>query len=180
MELTRPAAIDVAFDYETVAGTATAGDDFVAASGTMVISAGETSGSVPVQIVDDDDEEYSEDFTVVLSDPQGAVLGNSAVVTVTIAANDLLPVTRVTFSVGPVENLIPESESATLSISSGVATIDWYEDPHELFAGQQFVYGDPAQDAYIVSCSSSGNHDVQPRGGGGGALPDATSSRLSR
>ena len=179
LNLDSPSTSDISVDYVAQPGTATEGDDFVAASGSVVISDGEVTGEIQIEIIDDPDAEYEESFTVVLQNPQGAVLGNSAVVTVTIAASDLAPVTRVTYSVGAVENIIPESESATLSISSGVATIDWSEDPHELFAGQQIVYGDPAQDAYIVSCSSvEETTTCSLAAAGGGAPPDATSQPI--
>ena len=51
--------------------SATAGEDYVAASGTLTISAGDTTGTVDVEITDDDliESALYEWFTVTLSNP---------------------------------------------------------------------------------------------------------------
>ena len=53
--------------YETGDGTATAGDDYVAASGTVAFGAGETRKTVEVEVLDDSHDEQSETmyFTVL-------------------------------------------------------------------------------------------------------------------
>ena len=74
-----------------VAGTATVGQDFVANS--VTVSWGDKDAEaklVEFQIVNDDDRESDESFSLQLSDPTGgAVVGPRAVQTVTIAANDV-------------------------------------------------------------------------------------------
>ncbi len=68
----------VKVDYDLVSGTAVAGEDFVAASGTITIEPGETTQQIVVSIIDDDLREPPPDetFTVVLSNPAAAILGN--------------------------------------------------------------------------------------------------------
>ncbi len=61
--------------WTTVDGTAVAGADFVAVSGTLVFAAGETSKTLQVILADDAVVETDETFTVRLSAPIGAVLG---------------------------------------------------------------------------------------------------------
>ncbi len=73
-----------------VAGTATAGSDFVADPVTVSWADQDWEAKlVEFEIVDDAIQEGSESFTIVLSDPTGgAVIGPYAVDTITIAAND--------------------------------------------------------------------------------------------
>ena len=59
----------VTVDYATANGTATAGTDYVATSGTLMFYPGETEMTVPVTILDDDVEDSGETFELVLSNP---------------------------------------------------------------------------------------------------------------
>lgn len=69
---------EVAVDYTTVEGTARAGEDYVAASGTLHFAAGETNKQIVIEILDDALAEGVEQFSLVLSNPTGGVsLGNS-------------------------------------------------------------------------------------------------------
>ena len=67
----------VTVDYATSNGTATAGSDYTAASGTLSFSAGETRKTLAVTISDDTESESDETFTVTLSNTSGADLGTS-------------------------------------------------------------------------------------------------------
>lgn len=57
----------VTVDYATSDGTADAGDDYTAKSGTLSFSAGTTSKTISVSIADDIENETDETFTVRLS-----------------------------------------------------------------------------------------------------------------
>jgi hypothetical protein len=70
------AATTVTVDWATVAGTATAGGDFEAGSGQLTFLAGETSKTIAVNIAGDTQIETDEAFTVGLSNPVNAVLGD--------------------------------------------------------------------------------------------------------
>ena len=68
-----PASVsDVTVDYATVDGTATAGVDYLATSGTLTIPAGQTSGTITVSVLGDLIPTPSETFTLSLSNPVGA------------------------------------------------------------------------------------------------------------
>ena len=67
----------VTVDYATSDGTADAGDDYTAKSGTLTFSAGTTSKTISVSIEDDIENESDETFTVTLSNASGADLGTS-------------------------------------------------------------------------------------------------------
>ena len=64
----------VTVDYATSDGSAEAGDDYTAASGTLSFAAGETSKAISVAIDDDIVNESDEAFTVTLANPSGADL----------------------------------------------------------------------------------------------------------
>ena len=64
----------VTVDYATSDGTATAGDDYVDTSGTLTFDAGQTFMFVRVPVVDDNEEDSGETFTLTLSSVTGASL----------------------------------------------------------------------------------------------------------
>lgn len=76
-------------DYSTVSGTAIAGSDFVAVSGTLVFPVGVSTLTITVPIIDDLIIEPNEQFTVNLFSPTGVLtLGSKPSVVITIIDND--------------------------------------------------------------------------------------------
>ena len=73
-----PAASDaVTVDYATSDGTATAGEDYAATSGTLTFAAGDTTKTISVPIVDDAADDGGETFTLSLGNASGAALGDA-------------------------------------------------------------------------------------------------------
>ena len=68
----------VTMAYETADGSATAGADYTAASGTLTFAAGATTATIEVAILDDTTAEETEIFTVTLSNPTGATLADAS------------------------------------------------------------------------------------------------------
>jgi hypothetical protein len=66
-QLARALDRTVAFDYRTEDGTATAGADYTAVSGSKTIAAGQMSTTIDVPIFGDTDVESDETFTLRLS-----------------------------------------------------------------------------------------------------------------
>src|SRR5207245_1035782 len=66
--------VPVTIGYATANDTATAGSDYQAATGTLTIPAGQTSGAVTVQVSGDRVAEPSETFFVNLSSPNYGVI----------------------------------------------------------------------------------------------------------
>lgn len=79
---------EVSVDYAVTASTATAGADFISATGSVTFADGETLKTVPVEIVGDTDLEGAEDLVVTLSN--GPVVSGEDVATVTIGDDDAL------------------------------------------------------------------------------------------
>jgi hypothetical protein len=92
--LSQPALVDVTVRYDTANFTATAATDYVAASGTLTIPAGQTSRSVTVAIRGDLLYEPTESFTVNLTNPTNALLADSQGIG-TIIDNDPRPTIRI-------------------------------------------------------------------------------------
>ena len=88
--LSRAASARVTVDYRTRDGSAQAGEDYEAASGTLTFSAGESSKTIEVAVLDDAHDEGEETFTLALSNASGAWL-EDAEATGTIENTDLMP-----------------------------------------------------------------------------------------
>lgn len=72
--LNAAAPIPVSVDYQTVDGTAVAGVDYEAVSGTLTFAPGETSQDILVNLLSTTNPAQSETFSVLLSNAVGAVL----------------------------------------------------------------------------------------------------------
>ncbi|NKC30697.1 Calx-beta domain-containing protein [Falsiroseomonas selenitidurans] len=75
--LSEAAAQNVVFRYATADGTARAGEDYLAASGSMTIAAGTTSRTVTVKVLGDRVTEADETLFLRLSDPVRGVLADA-------------------------------------------------------------------------------------------------------
>ena len=78
---------DLTLTY-TVGGTATAGSDYAALSGTVTVAKGATTATIPVTIVDDSVREDSETVVLKLTGNAGYKVASPGTHTLTIAAND--------------------------------------------------------------------------------------------
>ena len=75
--LSQTSTSTVTVNYATANGTATAGSDYVAQSGTLTFTAGQTSKTVTVAVNGDTSVEPNETFVVNLSAPVGATIADS-------------------------------------------------------------------------------------------------------
>ncbi|HEY0727870.1 MAG TPA: PQQ-dependent sugar dehydrogenase, partial [Pyrinomonadaceae bacterium] len=97
VSLSNPSSQNVSVNYATAGNTATSGNDFVAASGTATIAAGQLSTTINVTVNSDTIFEANETFFVNLTTPTNATIGdNQSVGTIndddsqpTISINDL-------------------------------------------------------------------------------------------
>ena len=74
--LSEAATGDVTVDYATADYSAAAGEDYAATSGTLAFAAGETEKTVSVALLHDGSVDDGETFTLTLSNPSGAVIGD--------------------------------------------------------------------------------------------------------
>jgi len=76
LSLSAPATTTSSVAWATVDGSATAGPDYVAASGIATFLAGQSQATVVVTLQNDSDYEGPETFSVVLSNPVGIVIAD--------------------------------------------------------------------------------------------------------
>ncbi|MYK90967.1 MAG: hypothetical protein F4026_02275, partial [Synechococcus sp. SB0669_bin_8] len=91
LHLHSPSDAAVSVDYGTRNGTATAGLDYTAASGTVTFAPGETRRTATVRVLEDVHDEGNETFELVLSNPFGGAVIADGVALVTIENTDPMP-----------------------------------------------------------------------------------------
>ncbi|MBX3458488.1 MAG: VCBS repeat-containing protein [Planctomycetes bacterium] len=116
-----PAAThSVTLNWTATAGTATNGDDFIAASGTLTFNPGQTSRTFNVTILDDTIDEADETVTLTLSNPSQALLGTSAAA-LFITDNDGEPTVRFSTAAQAVNEGAGTTVTIELSNASGLS-----------------------------------------------------------
>jgi hypothetical protein len=119
----------ITVDYTTSNGTATAGEDYTATTGTLTFLNGETGKLLSIPITNDSKDEPDETLTITLSNPTGgAQLVSPSSAVVTISDNDNPPTVSVNdlSIVEGNENLTPFTFTVSLSEASGFATsVNW-------------------------------------------------------
>ena len=142
VSLSHPSREPVTVDVRTSGGTATSGTDFEAVSQTLTMPA--NSGgreSLPVLIHDDQDPEPDETFTVTLTNPVGATLGD-ATATGTITDDGDTAETGVAVVSGPGDDAtyglgdtirvaVTFGEAVTVDITGGTPSLAIDMDPAE-------------------------------------------------
>jgi len=88
--LSGASAAPVTVAYATANGTATAGSDYAARSGTLTFAPGETTKTIRVPVTGDTQVEANETITLTLSSPAGATIADGSA-TGTIVNDDVLP-----------------------------------------------------------------------------------------
>src|SRR5262249_36379119 len=122
----------VTVQYATADGTASAGSDYQATSGTLTFAPGETSKTIAVSVIGDIIDESDETFSVNLSAPANAVLGNSQRIGTildddppppTLAVNDVSVTEGNSGSASPVFP-VPPSPPTSAPVTVNYATAD--------------------------------------------------------
>jgi fibronectin type 3 domain-containing protein len=130
IRLSEAAADDVTVQFATGSGSASAPTDFSATSGTLTIAAGQTTGTVSVEVNGDTTVEPNESFVVNLSNPTNAVLadnqGQATILTDDVPPGLTLSIAPAVFSegaggaaaTGTLLRTGPTSTSVTINLSS--------------------------------------------------------------
>ena len=121
-------------DYAATGGTAGSGEDYILTPGTLVFNPGESSGTISIEIIDDDIDEGGETIIVTLSNPTG---GSLELGTITQHTYTIVERTKVSFEAAsssgseadtpalvPVNLLYPASETVAVdyAVTGGTAT----------------------------------------------------------
>ncbi len=161
----------VSVNYATANGTATAGSDYSATSGTLAWPDGDTADKTfTVPILSDAVSEANESFTVTLSSPSGATLGTPATTTVTITNEVLLP----TIQFGAATYSVAENGgTATITAkrtggSAGAVSVNYATAAGSATAGSDYVVksgtlnwssGDVASKTFTVTIMDNSNSE---------------------
>lgn len=126
-------------NYTTTSGTATAGQDFTAASGVVTWADGDTADkTIAIAITQDSTVESLEKFTISLSNPVGNITAaGSAIITIT---DDDTPVTITTQPVGA---SLTEGQALTLTgagTSPTAMTYQWYRNNQPIPSANSTTY----------------------------------------
>ena len=139
--LDRPSASTVSMNYATVNGSAVAGSDYLATSGSISFAAGETAKTIKIGIVNDTAAEGSEAFLLQLSDIANALLADQAGM-VTIARNDHATVTTPTLTISDVV-VVESGVFATFTVrlsAPSTSTVSVYWGSYYDTAGSSDIY----------------------------------------
>ena len=111
-----PPSLTTTINYATNDGSAVAGDDYIATSGTLTFTPGVTKAIFAIPILDDDTPlESSETLTITLSNPINAELWPPKVTTLKITENDL--------TAPPVTTTVDKPHGPPQSVNASVDTL---------------------------------------------------------
>ena len=118
VSLSQAATSAVTVSFATTDGTAVAGSDYVAQTGTLTFAAGETQKVIHVMAVGDGTVEPDETFKVTLSSAQGATIAQASA-TGTLTNDDVVTPPGPTPTVGISDVQVTEGDPATGAAASG-------------------------------------------------------------
>lgn len=113
----------VTLAYATSNGTATAGNDYTAKSGTVTFAAGVTSQQISVAIFGDTAVEQNETLTLTLSNPNGATIADGSAVG-TITNDDVTPAPGNPSATMVVNDNWGSGFTATVTVSAGTSALN--------------------------------------------------------
>ena len=116
----------VSFDYRTIAGSAMAVSDYTAVFDTTSIKAGDTTAEIFIKIIQDTDEESDEVFSVEISNPTNASIGEGLASGFITGEKPILFITggSAIESAGSIKFLVTLSRKIEKDVSFDYETID--------------------------------------------------------
>ena len=109
--------------WATSNGSATAGSDYTAASGTVTFATGATSATISVTVLGDTTVEGNESFTVTLSSPTGGLTLGTSSATVMITNDDVAPARSVSIAGASTTEGNSGSKTITLTLTLSAAAV---------------------------------------------------------
>nr|WP_245210927.1 FG-GAP-like repeat-containing protein [Prochlorococcus marinus] len=172
VSLSNASSQDITLDYATSNGTATAGSDYTATSGTLTISAGATSGTFNVPVLADSLDEVNETATITLSNASNASISDSTA-TLTITDDDAAPTLSFNNINGSDQYGVQEQNAnATVDIrlsaaSAKTITVDYATTATDSFPTftASAISNDSAKDIVLADLDGDGDLDIISSGG---------------
>jgi hypothetical protein len=134
-------ALTVTVPFTTTDGAATAGSDYLDATGTLTFTPGVTTTTATVPVINDTTNEADETVALALGSPTNATLGSTASAVLTILDNDAAPTVQfdaAAYSVN--EGAGTATITATLSAASGqTVTVNYATADNTATAGSDYT-----------------------------------------
>ncbi|MGB0383995.1 MAG: Calx-beta domain-containing protein [Ardenticatenaceae bacterium] len=134
IEVSLSAPSEKSISVEYASNGSAISSDYTAVAGTLSFAAGETSGTFPISIHDDAEDEGDESFTLTLSNAIHATIGPNNPASVTIIDNDETSVNQITIS-GHQKGMVGHTYPFTATVSPAAATLPityrWQADDHQ-------------------------------------------------
>ena len=144
----------VTVNYMTADGTAAAGEDYTATSGTLTFAPGETEKTVAVAIIDDTVEDSGETFRLILSEPSGGSLADTEATGTIFNTDPPLTVSE------PIGEDLPADTTTTGMVAVGETATGYIEARSD-------------RDWFAVQLDANTLYRIELKGGwGGGRLTD--------
>ncbi|MBF0491760.1 MAG: hypothetical protein HQM15_03170 [Deltaproteobacteria bacterium] len=169
--LSAASGVSTTVDYATADGTATAGSDYIAASGTLTIPAGQISQTIPVNIIGDTIDEPDETLRLNLSNPVNASISGSSYGTGTLLNDDSPPTLSITDVSQPEGNagtsnmgfMVTLSAMSGKSVSVNYATADNTATAGSNYSSLSGVLSfNPGESSKTINVSILGDKKVEP------------------
>jgi chitinase len=165
VSLSAASTTPVTVAYATADGTATAGSDYTAATGTLTFAPGQTSQIVHIAVAGDTTYEANETLTLALSSPSGATLAHGTA-TGTILNDDAPPsvsISNASFTEGSAASPGHGSFTVSLSGASGLpVTVRYATQDGTAVAGKDYV----AQSGTLTFAPGQTQQTIQVAGTG--------------
>ncbi|MBF0266380.1 MAG: S8 family serine peptidase [Gammaproteobacteria bacterium] len=172
LKLSKPLDIPVSVDYMTSDGSAIAVQDYISASGTATISAGQTTAVIGVEIIGDLTVESDETFSLILSNPQGISFpaGVTNITKIRTIVNDDVNASQ--YSIG---GQVSGLNGASLTLTNNST------DELTLTANGQFTFANNLEDksVYDVAVSSVSSNTTCSVENGSGEINAANISNIA-
>lgn len=167
--LNNPSGLQVRVSYNLSGGSALAGEDFIQSQGTLIFPEGNTSQTLAVSLLGDNLQEGNETFTVTLSNPVNASLGDPTGIG-TILDQDI-PV----LDIRDASTLEGDSGSSTLNFgvflskpSTSEIRVSFITSPDSAHSGSDYIHQvgqlifAPGETTKIISISIVGDTVIEP------------------
>ncbi len=141
VSLAVPLSQEVRLEYATANGTASAGSDYVAVSGTLILASGQTSQAIAVPMIGDSWNEADETINLNFSNPVNVLLVDTQAVA-TITNDDTLPgvtVSDVTVGEGNTGTKTLSFAVRLSAVSGRTITVQYATADGEATAGSDYV-----------------------------------------
>ncbi len=176
VNLSATSTLPVTVNYQTSDGTATAGSDYQAATSSIIIAPGATSGPITVNVVGDTTVEPNETFSVALTGATNGVVGSPSSAVGTILNDDTYTITASAGAHGTITpsgavSVVPgASQAFTIAPDACYHVLDVLVDGSSVGAVTSFNFPSVAANHTIAATFAINTFTITASAGAGGSI----------